>query len=160
MRQVRSIVAVLLFGWGIFVGAAQDRPTGRNCGLAHPPTTAGEEYWHGVTLRIHPRANRIDRSYSGCQTVFLPSANGWQVVSITEVLRGDPVRIWTSVPSEFALNECRYKGGRLTHGDADRCPVPQSLLMKSMNAGCIKAMRSRAEKSGLDPKWPQHCEYE
>jgi hypothetical protein len=61
--------------------AAADSPSALNCKLDRPPASAGEEFDHGVTLRIYPRAVEIGSTYSGCQTLWFPKEGGWQLLS-------------------------------------------------------------------------------
>lgn len=140
--------------------AAQDRPSGLNCDLRKPPTSAGEEMNHGVTLRIHPRAKDISPAYSGCQVMFAPNGQGWAVTSLTEVVKGDPIRIWTDDPSNKEALNCLYQRGKVVRGNPDKCPAPAFLLAKSLASGCVKQLSAAVQKSGIEVKWPKGCGYE
>jgi hypothetical protein len=69
MRQILASALLLLCG-PAFAGEI-GRPVGKNCDLAEPPDTAGEEFDHGALLRIYPRARDIGMSYNGCQAVWV-----------------------------------------------------------------------------------------
>jgi len=89
------------------------RPAGKNCDLSSPPATAGEEMSHGVVLRIFPRAKDIDAEYTGCQAVLAPYEGMWVIVSLTEVVQGDPVRIWSEHERDPGILACRFKNGKV-----------------------------------------------
>ena len=61
----------LLLGTPI-LSHASDRPTGTNCELSAPPSISGEDYSHGITVRIYPRAKdgRLKLTV-GCQVVWV-----------------------------------------------------------------------------------------
>jgi len=159
MKRVLMLLALLVVG--LLVHAAPSpRPTGKNCTLSVPPAAAGEEFDHGVTLRIFPRAKSITASYSGCQTLFAPNGGGWVVVSITEVVHGDPVRLWSPEESDPNVIECRYKNGRVLSGVAERCAAPEFLLVKSLAPGCVKKIQAAVAAGGIGAPTPQGCEYE
>jgi hypothetical protein len=139
---------------------AAPRPSGTNCDLKSPPTEAGEEMNHGVTLRVFPRAKSINSSYSGCQVLFAPAAGSWHVVSIAEVAAGDPTRIWSEHAGNDESVACRYKNGTVVEGNADKCPHPEFLLIKSMAPGCVKLLQEAVAKGGLGAATPAHCQYE
>jgi hypothetical protein len=159
---MRHLAVLLLLSWlALPVRAvAAPRPTGSNCDLKSPPTAAGEETNHGVTLRVFPRAKSINSSYSGCQVLFAPAAGGWHVVSIAEVVAGDPVRIWSEHEGNDESLACRYKNGAVVEGNTDKCPHPAFLLLKSMAPGCVKLLQEAVAKSGLGAATPAHCKYE
>jgi hypothetical protein len=157
---MRAPVLVLAMWLGSFQALAADneRPTGTNCDLSTPPASAGEDSNHGITLRIYPRAKDINASYTGCQLYFMPDAGKWVVVAITEIVGGDPVRVWSEHdPSRLA---CRYKNGKVVQGDPEACPIPESLLMKSMGPGCVEIVRAAVAKHGLGAPRSRECEYE
>lgn len=140
--------------------AGIDKPTGKNCDLASPPATAGEETNHGVTLRVYPRAKDIDKRYSGCQTLFAPEGEKWIVLSLTEVIAGDPVRLWSAYETDAEVLACRFKQGKLVHGNPDTCPALEFILVKSLAPGCVRIMQDAAAKYGLGAPQPPECEYQ
>jgi hypothetical protein len=139
---------------------AQGRPEGLNCDLIQPPKLAGEESNHGVTLKIYPRAKDISTQYSGCQVMFAPNSKTWIVVSLTEVINGDPIRVWSDHPSNEQTANCLYRKGKIIRGDPDKCPMPEFILTKSLAPGCVKLLKSAAAKDGVTANWPKQCEYE
>ncbi len=126
-RLAILVVCVLLVCPTVYA-ADEDRPTGTNCELLEPPAAAGEEFGHGFLLRVWPRAKDIDVHYTGCQVV-LATKDGktWRVAWLTEIIKGDPVRIWFEHPdsNDFQatndLQACRYKSGKLVRGDPHIC---------------------------------------
>lgn len=137
-----------------------DKPIGENCDLASPPITAGEMMNHGITLRIYPRAKDIDMRYRGCQVLFAPEGEKWTVLSLTEVMAGDPIRVWSAYEIDAAVLACRFKHGKLIQGNPDTCPPPEFILVKSLAPGCARAIRNAAAKHGLEAPWPPECEYQ
>ena len=136
------------------VSAHDVRPTGQNCNLSDPPRDAGEEFNHGITLKIYPRARDIDKNYTGCQTVWMPDGRRWPTVGIVAIERGDPVRLWTEHENDPGRQACRYREGRVVQGDPEKCPVPEFLITKSLAPGCV----ARIAKAG--GQFPPECEYE
>ena len=118
--------------------AAEPRPKGENCNLQAPPSSAGEEGGHGFVLLVYPRTKDISPDYSGCQSVFSVSTNQeTRLAWVVEVMKGDPIRMWTPEANAKDVQTCRYKAGRLLRGNADTCPKAESLLMPSQPAGCF-----------------------
>jgi hypothetical protein len=154
-------LAILFFFLGQATAASvQDRPTGLNCNLAAPPRNAGEEQNHGVILRVFPRAKEIGATYSGCQILFAPDGKGWTVVSLTEIVEGDPTRVWSQYERIPEKLQCRYKAGKVVEGNPDSCPAPEFVLIKSMAPGCVRVVRRQVAKSGLGAGWPPECQYD
>jgi hypothetical protein len=60
------------------------RPVGMNCALSKPPATAGEEFNHGMVLRIFPRAKDINASYTGCQALMVEYEGRWTTITLSE----------------------------------------------------------------------------
>lgn len=156
-----ALIAAMLFGiWSLAHSAGAVRPVGKNCALAAPPPAAGEEMNHGVVLRIFPRAKDIGTNYTGCQVLFAPHAKKWHVVALTEVVKGDPVRVWSEHEQDETILGCRYEGGKVIAGKAEKCPAVEFLLVKSLAPGCAKLMQEAVAKNGLGAQHPAHCEYE
>jgi len=153
---------ILFFSlWTSGPAFAQGRPVGLNCDLVKPPADAGEEMSHGATMRIFPRAKAIGPSYSGCQVLFVPDGEKWVVVALTEVVKGDPTRVWSEHETDPKRLQCLYKQGKVVRGDRGTCPAPEFILVKSMAAGCVRAIEDVVTKSGLGgANWPQECEYQ
>ena len=153
----------LLTGISLAVGASageNERPTGKNCDLAAPPASAGEELNHGVTMRIYPRARDIGPGYTGCQLVWLPNGNQWFTMSAVAIERGEPIRIWAPEEAKPEFLACRYEQGRVVAGDPSKCPMARFLLMRSMGPGCVETVRKAVAAGGLGAPRPPECEYE
>jgi hypothetical protein len=158
MRAPVLVLALWLASFHAFT-AEDGRPVGTNCDLSVPPASAGEEFQYGLTLRIYPRAKDINANYTGCQVLLAPDDGKWVVISVVEIVGGDPTRIWfeQSDPSRPA---CRYKNGNLVKGPPGVCPARTFLLMKSMAPGCVDLMRAAVAKHGPDALRPRECQHE
>jgi len=156
----RTILSVVLLTLMLTSANAQERPTGLNCNLKVPPKEAGEEHNHGAILRIFPRAKNIGSTYSGCQTLFAAEQDRWVIVAMTEVVKGDPVRIWSEIETAPNFLACRYAKGKVVRGDREQCPDAQHILAKSMAPGCVERLRRLVEKNGLGTPLPKGCAYE
>lgn len=158
----RLLALVILLAASLQTHAAPSpRPVGRHCDLPAPPETAGEELSHGVTLRIFPRAKDITAGYSGCQAVFAPKDDRtWTLVSMTEVVDGDPVRVWWPDQQDTARGACRYRHGRVVRGAVETCAAPEFLLLKSLAPGCIRQIQAAVAQAGVGAGLPRGCEHE
>jgi len=136
------------------------KPTGKNCDLASPPAAAGETVNHGITLRVYPRTKGIDTRYSGCQVLFAPEGEKWIVLSLTEVIAGDPVRVWSAYETDAAVLACRFKQGKVVQGNPDTCPASRFILLESLAPGCTRALQNAVAKYGLGAPPPPECEYQ
>ena len=159
---MRTILVSLLLSFVTLASSATDnpRPAGKNCALSAPPPSAGEESNHGAILRIFPRARDIDSQYTGCQALFAQYNGQWAVVSLTEVVKGDPVRIWSEQDPDDDSLSCRYRQGKVVQGNPDTCPMPEFILLKSLAPGCAQVIREDAAKRGLGAPTPKGCQYE
>jgi hypothetical protein len=128
--------------------------------LALPPATAGETANHGITLRIYPRAMDIGTRYSGCQVLFAPEGEKWIVLSLTEVIDGDPVRVWSAYETDTEVLACRFKQGKVVQGNSDTCPAPRSILLESLAPGCTRLIQDAVTKYGLGAPRPPECQYQ
>jgi hypothetical protein len=155
MRASAATLVLFLLFHGVAI-AGNDRPVGINCDLKVPPTLAGEEINHGFVLRIYPRAKDISASYTGCQVLFHPDGDKWVVVTLTEVIAGDPVRIW-SADDDSEMAACRFKNGKLVAGNPEKCPMPRFLLLRSLAPGCFVQTRKAVETNGLGAPRPPEC---
>ena len=154
-------VLVLLLATSLAARAAQaERPVGKNCDLTSPPVSAGEEMNHGTVLRIYPRAKDIDAKYTGCQVLLAPNSTSWVVVSLTDIVGGDPIRLWSAHEQDSTVHACRFSRGKVTQGNPDTCPAPEFLLLKSLAPGCVQIVRGVVAKGGLGAPWPPECQYE
>lgn len=140
--------------------AFEARPQGINCALKEPPAEAGEETNHGMVLRVFPRAKDIGAGYTGCQALMALYGGEWEVVLLTEVVAGDPVRVWSAHESDQRKLACRFNNGKLVRGDEKVCPAPEFLLLKSLPAGCVSVIREAIAKHGLGAPRPDDCDYD
>ena len=159
MRATLVLLTIAL-QWAVCNASDVARPTGTNCDLSAPPPTAGEEFNHGIALRIFPRARDIGSRYTGCQIMWAPDGNRWISISVVAIERGDPVRIWSPQISNPARFACRYKNGQVVSGDAADCAVPDSLIAKSLAPGCVAKIRKAVAEGGISAPRPPGCEYE
>lgn len=136
------------------------RPQGENCALTAPPAAAGEEFNHGLVLRIYPRARDISAKYTGCQIRWAPDGSKWVTVSVVAIERGGAVRVWSPDQSQTELLACRYKAGRVVTGHPDNCPAPQFLIAKSVAPGCVEKLRAAVAAGGLSAAQPAGCNHE
>ena len=157
-RHMRPIVSFSLATYitvslhTVALSAEPSRPTGKNCDLSAPPTSAGEEVNHNSVLRVFPRRSSISATYSGCQAVFVtPSENTPQLLWLIEIRRGDPVRMWSPRPDMRDQQDCRYKNGTLVRGRSEICSDARTLLMPSLPAGCLAKEVARE---------PSECRYD
>ena len=160
MPAVRAVSLLMLLCALSVHATGTDKPVGKNCDLMSPPVTAGEMLSHGITLRIYPRARDIDMRYSGCQALFAPEGEKWTVLSLTEVIAGDPVRVWSSYEIDATVLACRFKQGKLVQGNPDTCPPPEFILVKSLAPGCARAVRDAVANHGPGTPWPPGCEFQ
>ena len=154
------LIFLLLFHCALGFAGESRGPSGRNCGLDGPPENAGETFVHGITLRVYPRALDLSKEYTGCQTTWLPDGSKWVALNIVIIEGGDPVRIWAADDSDPLRFSCIYKKGFVVGGDAKNCPVPQSLIAKSVAPGCIEKMGKAISEGGLSAPRPPGCKYE
>ena len=155
---MRSIsLLLLLFSFCDIASASNGVPLGKNCNLSVPPSDAGEVSTHGVLLRVYPRAKDITESYSGCQALLAPDGDKWTVISLTEVIDGDPVRVWWIDEQDSVLANCQFRNGRVVHGEPKDCPAPKSLLIRSVQSGCTGRREATLSKQGLGVPAPPEC---
>ncbi len=159
--EIRTSLLVVLLLQCVFAFAGErDRPSGRYCNLSVPPETAGEEFNHGATLRIYPRAREIDSRFSGCQTRWASDGSQWILFAMVAIEYGDPVRIWTPNDSDPDRLGCIYRQGKVVQGDPQNCAAPQFLVAKSVAPGCVETIRRSLAEGGLSAPTPPGCEYE
>lgn len=120
--------------------AGQGRPRGQNCQAAAPDPAAGEASGHGMLLQVFPRRSAIGPTYTGCQAVFVTTAEGGpRLAWLIEVSKGEPIRVWSADRDlqNGGMPDCRYRQGKLVDGDPDNCPATASdLLLPTEPAGC------------------------
>jgi hypothetical protein len=138
------IIFSLLFNFALAepktkkTSASLSKPFGKNCNLSAPPKAAGEENGHGFLLQIYPRKIDISSSYTGCQVIFAKaSSEPAKLAWLVEIIKGDPVRIWTTDKEMKGTLDCRYKSGKLIKGNPESCLVADNLIMASLPAGCL-----------------------
>jgi hypothetical protein len=158
--RVVSLLMCLLFCALSVHAADTGKPTGKNCALASPPAAAGETVNHGIILRVYPRNKDIDTRYSGCQVLFAPEGEKWIVLSLTEVMAGDPVRVWSDYETDAEVLACRFKQGKLVQGSSDTCPASRFILLESLAPGCTRLVQDAVAKYGLGAPRTPACEYQ
>ncbi|MET3912094.1 hypothetical protein ABID59_006461 [Bradyrhizobium sp. S3.3.6] len=160
MRASAVALALLLLLSPRIGHAAEARPQGKNCDLAEPPAGAGEDTAHGMAMRIYPRAKDIGPDYSGCQLTMLQIKEKWFVLSYTEVVAGDPIRIWSEHDPDPRKRACRFKAGKLVSGSEDICPAPEFLLSRSLPPGCAPVTGEQASRGEPGTPRPARCDYD
>lgn len=157
-----SLYSVLfLFAVALSASAADvSRPQGQNCNLTSPPRGAGEVLNHGLVLRVFPHAREIGPTYTGCHVVFAPDGKQWVVLSLVEVTAGDPVRVWSAHETDPKRRGCRFKNGQVVSGDANICPMPEFLLVRSLAEGCTQKRQAAMSQSDPGASPPPGCEFE
>ena len=83
-----------------------------------------------------------------------------KVVSLTEVVQGDPVRIWSEHEAANPAMSCRYSKGKVVVGNPETCPMAEFILVKSLAPGCFQSIRESVAQQGLGAPWPTGCKYE
>ena len=170
MRNIFALIGMFLYAAAAFSSDA-GRPTGRNCDLVSPPASAGELMNHGIVLRIYPQAKDIDAAYTGCQLLFAPpcsvtltsarepgDSEKWLVVSMTQIINGDPNRLWFADEEDSQELDCRFRQGKVVQGNPGRCPTPESLIMKSLAPGCSRIIQEAVARHGLGAPLPPQCD--
>lgn len=158
-RVVSLFICLLLCALAVHA-ADTEKPAGKNCDLTSPPAAAGEEMNHGIVLRVYPRTKDIDAHYSGCQVLFAPHRQQWIAMSLTEVIAGDAVRVWSDDYTDLGVRACRFKQGKLIQGDPDTCPSPEFILVKSLAPGCVRIIQDVIARDGPGAPWPPSCKYD
>jgi hypothetical protein len=92
--------------------------------------------------------------------MLAPNEGKWVIVSLTEVVKGDPIRIWSEHERDSTVLACLFKNGNVVRGDPGTCPAPEFLLVKSLAPGCVRVVQDTVAKSGLGTPWPLECKYE
>ena len=159
MHRVAAFVTLTLLG-SLALAQPVARPQGKNCDIPDPPADAGEEINHGYVLRVFPRAKDIGASYTGCQLLWHPVGSKWLTVAVTQVVNGDPVRVWSPEDPKGSRSACAYRQGRVIRGNPETCPSPRFLLVKSLPPGCAERIRSQATDSSAAGSWPSDCQYD
>jgi hypothetical protein len=149
LRQQSSCFAVLHSTGEI------GRPVGKNCDLAEPPNTAGEEFDHGALLRIYPRARDIGMSYNGCQAVWVQTQDGVNLGWLVWIETGEVARMWSADRElQAKIGGCLYEHGQITRGDPTACPLSTELIMKSLAPGCVAKKIDAVAAGGLGARVP------
>ena len=159
MRVLFAPVALVLV-IGASHASENVRPAGLNCSLTAPPAGAGVEFNHGATLRIFPQAKNIDAQYTGCQVLFAEDGKKWLVVSLTAIVKGDPVRVWSEQDPNDPSLSCRYVKGKVVRGNSNTCPAAEFLIVKSLSPSCARQIREAVATNGVAASKQKDCEYE
>ncbi len=79
---------------------------------------------------------------------------------LSEIVAGNPVRVWSEHDLVDLSPSCGYSKDKLVRGDPGTCPAAESLLVRSMPAGCVRRVREAIAKSGLGQPHPTGCNYD
>jgi hypothetical protein len=118
-----------------------------NCALAAPPPDAGIDMYMGMLLKIYPRNPDIGPAYSGCQTLWSQSDDGWERITVTHYATGHVVRVDSPATPHDPVEACLLEHGAVVRGDPDLCAQLDDMRFESLPADC-------ADRTGpADP----HC---
>jgi hypothetical protein len=109
-----------------------------NCMLQQPPNDAGENYTHGLVLKVFPRAAQISHAYSGCQLAWQHGEDGWSLAFKLYFEQGEVVAIWSPEM------ECKYLNRSLNKESPDECPSEPPLAMLSVTRGCLNEAKTES----------------
>ena len=129
----RKYLAPVLVAYVGTVFAVVPPFTGPNCRVSQPPEHSGEDFIHGATAKVFPRVKDFAPQYSGCQTTWVQSGSGWEVLGVTHIESGKPVAFWSPVERETL---CKYQSGKVVGASSD-CPAFRVLVKRSMAPGCV-----------------------
>ena len=59
-----------------------------------------------------------------------------QLAWLVQIVKGDPIRMWSTSAELREQLDCHWKQGVLLKGNSDKCKAPE--LMLSQPAGCLK----------------------
>ena len=79
---------------------------------------------------------------------------------MVEIVKGDPIRIWSPHNTESHVTSCRFKAGRVVRGNPAECPMPEYLVQKSLAPGCVERIRQAVAIGGIEIASPAGCEYD
>ncbi len=121
--------------------------SGTNCGLATPPSIAGETQVHGVIIYVYPRNPDIDARYNGCQTRWFKDDGHFRKLSVVHFIDGSAVAYDDiNVDGKIAYR-CQYTAGAPATDNDRRCPDFGQIMTKSYQAGCYS--KAKLNSSGF-----------
>lgn len=102
--------------------SAAESDKNKYCDLLHIPKKAARLPTHGVDLYIFPNADVVDRTYSGCQNIWLE--NGF-LMAKAKYTRGVIQSFNGQEPNGDGKFECIYRDGTLISfkPDLNSCPT-------------------------------------
>ncbi|MBS7807183.1 hypothetical protein [Variovorax sp. PCZ-1] len=145
---------VLLIASVVMSSAFANAPadfSGTSCKLEAPPSDSGEEAMHSNKLLIYPRASQINRSFTGCQSMWYQDTDKWLLVSKTHVVKGEAVAIWSADRSGGVV--CRYEKGKALGDKTGKCPDYRLVIAKSLPLGCFAKIKASGQ-------FPKECDYD
>jgi hypothetical protein len=101
-----AFLILVFFSSGTCIAGDNLRPQGANCDLVSPPENAGEDFNHGATIRVFPRARDIGSSYNGCQLMWVQAVDHWTIISVVEIRDADAERIWSPTTQDNERFSC------------------------------------------------------
>lgn len=134
---MKTFVSCILFLSA--TAACASPPLSNTCAIKQPPSDSGEDFAHGVTLKVYPRASSMGKEFSGCQLFWMPAEkNEWRLLSVVEIQHGKATSFRDMATSEHFT--CEYSAGVLKRGPKSQCPVPEDLIHPSFPSGCAARM--------------------
>jgi hypothetical protein len=130
--------------------------SGTNCGLAAPPSAAGETQAHGVIIYVYPRNPEIDAHYSGCQTRWFKDYSHFRKLSVAHYINGAAVAYDDINVDGKVAYHCRYSAGVPASDNDKRCPDFAQIMKKSYQAGCYS--KAKLNASGYYGSVSAECE--
>jgi hypothetical protein len=108
-----------------------------NCALAAPPASAGVDRYMGALLKVYPRSPDIGRAYTGCQTLWLQSGDGWETLTVLHYAGGRVARIENPAVPHDPVEECLVNRGVVVNGDPELCAQLDDMRLESLPAACL-----------------------
>lgn len=127
---LRGLLLVMLLAFATGCASDAELLTDASCHIQDPPPDAGELAPHGRLMKVHPRISSIPSGFSGCQTLWVKSPDGWETSRIL-LRKGRVIGLFD------AKLQCRYAGGKLQSGRGGECPTTEPELIPTEPAGCI-----------------------
>jgi hypothetical protein len=108
-----------------------------NCALAAPPAGAGVDRHMGALLKVYPRGPDIGRAYSGCQTLWLQSGDGWETLTVLHYANGRVARVENPAVPHDPVEACLVRNGIVEQGDPELCGQLDDMRIESLPAACL-----------------------
>jgi hypothetical protein len=111
----------------------------------------------GTKLLVYPRVSEMSSAYTGCQSLWAPKNERWELITLIWFEGGGVVRVWSPGPPREPEESCRFERGRVVAGKYEECPMVELIPIKTTPPGCFERIRA-GNANGLS--WPKECEME